>query len=72
MSRSAVPSPMQVEKLLECIDEKRFLATGHARTAHARDRTRAAWEDVALKLNSDAGGCIKSWQQWAKVCLLLH
>ncbi|XP_037292197.1 uncharacterized protein LOC115455000 [Manduca sexta] len=66
MSRSAVPSHAQVEMLLESLEERRWLATGHARTSHARDRTRAAWQEVAVKLNSDGSGCIKNWQQWAK------
>ncbi|CAG9784058.1 unnamed protein product [Diatraea saccharalis] len=66
MSRNAAPSVVQMEKLISIMEEKRWLATGHARTTHARDRTRAAWKEAALKLNCDGSGCIKSWQQWAK------
>lgn len=68
MPRSAIPSRAQVEMLLESLEERRWLATGHARTSHARDRTQAAWQEVAVKLNSDGSGCIKSWKQWSKVC----
>ncbi|XP_052747824.1 proline-rich protein 12-like isoform X2 [Galleria mellonella] len=66
MSRSAVPSQEQLEMLVECMEEQRWLATGHARTANARDRTKVAWGDIAVKLNSDGRGCLKTWQQWSK------
>lgn len=66
MARSAVPSIGQIETLLYDLERKRFLATGHARTSHARDRTRRAWQEIAFKLNRDTSGCFKNWQQWAK------
>ncbi|KAJ8708121.1 hypothetical protein PYW08_010487 [Mythimna loreyi] len=66
MPRSTVPSRVQVDMLLECLEERPWLATGHARTSHARDRVRAAWREIAIQLNSDENGCIKSWQQWSK------
>ncbi|XP_045771247.1 uncharacterized protein LOC123871454 isoform X1 [Maniola jurtina] len=66
MSRSYVPTHEQIEILVDFIERKRWLATGHARTTHARQRTRTAWQDVAQKLNKVDCGCRKTWQQWAK------
>lgn len=70
MPRSAVPSLAQQEQLLEYIEEKQWLVTGHARTANARQKMNSAWQEIAAKLNSDGSGCIKSPQQWAKVSSL--
>ncbi|KAL0879751.1 hypothetical protein ABMA27_003464 [Loxostege sticticalis] len=61
MSRSLVA---QQEILIECLEEKRWLATGYARTAQARERTNAAWQEICRKLSSSSSGCIKTWQQW--------
>ncbi|XP_052739173.1 uncharacterized protein LOC112053448 isoform X2 [Bicyclus anynana] len=66
MSRSYVPTQEQIEILVDFIERRRWLATGHARTTHARQRTRTAWQDIAQKLNRVECGCRKTWQQWAK------
>ncbi|XP_039751916.1 uncharacterized protein LOC120627866 [Pararge aegeria] len=66
MSRSYVPTQEQIEVLVDFIEKRRWLATGHARTTHARQRTRTAWQDIAQKLNRVECGCRKTWQQWAK------
>ncbi|RVE52158.1 hypothetical protein evm_003231 [Chilo suppressalis] len=66
MSRNGSPSLAQLIQLVEFMEAKRFLATGHARTAMARNRTRAAWQEIAIVLNSERIGCLKSWQQWCK------
>lgn len=67
VSRNLNPSSTQLEKLVDLMESKRWLATGHARTANARNRSRAAWQEIADALNSGGSGCIKSWQQWCKV-----
>ncbi|XP_026319535.1 uncharacterized protein LOC113230016 isoform X2 [Hyposmocoma kahamanoa] len=66
VSRNLNPSSTQLEKLVDLMETKRWLATGHARTANARNRSRAAWQEIADALNSGGSGCIKSWQQWCK------
>ncbi|XP_034828308.1 uncharacterized protein [Maniola hyperantus] len=66
MSSSYVPTHEQIEILVDFIERRRWLATGHARTTQARHRTRTAWQDIAQKLNRVECGCRKTWQQWAK------
>lgn len=70
MSVSGMPSTEQVEKLVEVLEVNRWLAMGHARTSHAREKSTKAWKDIARNLNG-RGGCVKSWQQWSKVCMFL-
>ncbi|XP_064075857.1 uncharacterized protein LOC135194380 [Vanessa tameamea] len=66
MSRKLAPSEDQSEKLVAYLEENRWLALGHARTWHARHRSRVGWQNIANELNCDSQGCYKTWQQWAK------
>lgn len=66
MSRNAMPSLNQLEKLVSFLEEKPWLAMGHARTANARIRSRQAWSEITTALNSDGSGCTKTSEQWCK------
>lgn len=61
------PSQSQQEKLLELFAAKPWLCAGPPRSGYARDRNRAAWQDIAAELNADLSGCHKTWKRWAKV-----
>ncbi|XP_048487041.1 uncharacterized protein LOC119691852, partial [Plutella xylostella] len=60
------PSQSQQEKLLELFAAKPWLCAGPPRSGYARDRNRAAWQDIAAELNADLSGCHKTWKRWAK------
>ncbi|XP_035447388.2 uncharacterized protein LOC118274116 isoform X2 [Spodoptera frugiperda] len=66
MSRNAAPSLNQLEKLVNFLESNPWLAMGHARTANARNRSRQAWSEITTALNSEGGGCTKTWEQWCK------
>ncbi|KAF9420241.1 hypothetical protein HW555_003462 [Spodoptera exigua] len=66
MSRNAAPSLDQLEKLVSFLENKPWLAMGHARTANARIRSRQAWSEITTALNSDGSGCMKTSEQWCK------
>ncbi|VVD01695.1 unnamed protein product [Leptidea sinapis] len=49
------------------MESKPWIATGHARTARARERSHQAWMEITNFLNNSNGnGCINTWQQWQK------
>ncbi|CAF4947573.1 unnamed protein product [Pieris macdunnoughi] len=66
MERRAHPSQNQLEILLKFLEDQHSLAKGFSKIASARQHAHAEWSKLALKLNSEGSGSVKSPKRWMK------